>query len=244
LDGREVRIEITSLREDDQLYASKAFMALQNAASNEGAILGGKMDRIPRSKRDIAELVMRIEEASRQADISGKPVVIYLPGKTFHLSPKNAESVIPEEFRELESGSNPPNKKKLYLTIQKKAQKYSDAETLVIVVYYWGGGFSTTQTVADYLKLDVRTVVEQFRSLAGVILICPAFERLKSIRIDKDRVSYLEHSPKVPLEGKSERIIIWKNKESDNGSMMEQIVESLTDAKPMRTPWLRFPNPD
>ncbi len=129
LDGREVRIEITSLREDDQLYALKAFMALQNAASNEGAILGGKMDRIPRSKRDIAELVMRIEEASRQADTSGKPVAIYLPGKTFYLSPKNAESVIPEEFRELESGSNPPNKKKLYLTIQKKAQKYSDAET-------------------------------------------------------------------------------------------------------------------
>ncbi len=113
LDGREVRIEITSLREDDQLYALKAFMALQNAASNEGAILG----------------VMRIEEASRQADTSGKPVAIYLPGKTFYLSPKNAESVIPEEFRELESGSNPPNKKKLYLTIQKKAQKYSDAET-------------------------------------------------------------------------------------------------------------------
>ena len=245
LDDRKVKIEITTLRHEDELYGSKAGIAIDEVISLYGLTKGGILAKIPRKPTEFSEIAESLRQASKEASESHKMVKANLAGWfTLYLAPKGMESEIPEEYRgTLEMRSTPISQNKLSHVVLEKARKYhADQEHPIIIAVYDRSELASSEVVGDYLGLELGNLVATFPNVAGVILICSSMGRLKAVRLDEGQTTYIEHSPKSPLEVESERIIIWKNKMYDHGSVIESIIETLTDTKPIEVPWLRFPH--
>lgn len=245
LDDRKVKIEITTLRQEDELYGSKTGMAIDEITASYGLTKGGVLAKIPRKPAEFSQITESLREASKEASESHKMVKANLTGWfTLYLAPKGMEAEIPEEYRgTLEMRSTPISQNKLSHVVLEKARKYqADQECPIIIAVYDKSELASSEVVGDYLGLELGNLVATFPNLAGVILICPSMGQLKPVRLDEGQTSYIEHSPESPLEVQSERIIIWKNKMYDHGSAIEPIIGALTDSKPMRVPWLRFPH--
>jgi hypothetical protein len=235
LNGRSVKIEITTLREDVEFYAAQASKAIVDVALMARVSVKGILARVPHSGKEISEIVEKIREVAKEAGEKGSGVKANLAGIfTFYISPERPGNV------EVEFGFISPSKNKFIHVVRKKVQKISDLDPAIIVVYDRGGPFQIAD-IENYLGLDLSNMIGTYRNLAAVILICSSIGRFKAVQLFKDEISYIEHSPISPLEGESERIIVWRNKMYEHRSIVEPLIGSLTDSVPMKAPWLLFP---
>ncbi len=136
LDGKRVEIEVTSVREEDDIYGLAVFTAIQDITSNEGTVVGGIFGRVPKTKKDISKIVEKIRDASKKANATRKSLTVNLRGTfTLYVAPKDLASEIPEQWRgSIEMKSTLPTGNKLVKVIQDKGEQLSDFSPTILVV--------------------------------------------------------------------------------------------------------------
>jgi hypothetical protein len=147
-----------------------------------------------------------------------------------YIEPEDLPSEIPALWRGsfvMRSPSPRPKKDRLAMKIEEKAKsQLSRSKPSILVVY---DRFSSPDEIERFFdEKEVELVVGTFHNLEGVILVCPfnAWDSPPSRRVNKNGRTYVEYS--LP-DNEVERYVIWGNPMISNRSVLEHIIDSLTD---------------
>jgi len=229
--GQETDIEITSLnRPYEELAGFAAFDSVMMPAINARCRSGGMWARVP-SPKELEEVREKASKAVTQANSERRMIELNIPSLlNCYIAPEDLASEIPVPWRGsfvMRTQSPRPKKDRLAKTIVEKAKaQLSRSKPSILVIY---DRFSNPDEPQGFLdEKDIEIVVGTFPKLAGVILVFPfnAWDSPPPKRVNKNGRSYVEYSLS---DSEVERCVIWGNPMVNHRSVLEPIINCLTD---------------